>query len=72
MAGTITGLVEPLGEFTQFVGEKLNVSCNTKPGVFGVQEMSVKPGAAGTILSVGALVICTAVGKTQSPPVTEY
>ena len=33
------GLVAPLAELTQLVGDKLSVSCNTKPGVFGVHEI---------------------------------
>ena len=54
MAGTTIGFVEPLAEFTQFVGDKLNVCCNTKPGVLGVHEIVALPGVAGMIVSVGA------------------
>jgi hypothetical protein len=54
------------------VGERLSVSCKTKPGVLGVQEIVALPREAGTIVSVGAFVVCTAVGKAQNPPVTEY
>ena len=39
VAGTVTGLLAPLGEFTQWVVFRLVFSCNTKPGVFGVHEM---------------------------------
>ena len=65
-------MVVPLAELTQFVGDKLSVSCKTKPGVFGVHEMVALPGIAGAIVSVGAPMTCTAVGNAQNPPVTEY
>ena len=68
----MTGLVAPLTELLQFEGDRTHVSCKTKPGVTGVHEISAWPGVVGTIVSVGALVTCTAVGKTQKPPVTEY
>lgn len=66
------GLVEPLGEFVQLAGERMAVCCNTKPGVLGVHEIVAFPGVPGAIVSVGAPVTCTAVGKAQKPPVTEY
>ena len=66
------GLVAPLGELVQFVGARLVVSCKTKPGVGGVHEIVAQPGAAGMIANVGALVVCTAMGSAQKPPVTEY
>ena len=66
------GLVIPLGELVQFAGDNTHVSCKTKPGVFGVHEIVALPGVAGTIVRVGAFVVCTAVGKSQKPPVTEY
>ena len=66
------GLFVPLGALTQLVGAKLSVSCRKKPGVFGVHEIVALPGVAGTIVSVGAFVVCTAVGNAQKPPVTEY
>ena len=72
MAGTTMGLVAPLAEFTQFVGDKLKVSCNTKPGVAGVHDIEAWLGPAEAIVSVGAPVTCTAVGNAQNPPVTEY
>ena len=53
------GFVAPLGELVQFAGESVALSCKTKPGVLGVQEIVAWPEAAGTIVSVGA-------------PVTEY
>ena len=65
------GLVAPLAEFNQFVGDKLNVSCKTKLPVFGAQEIEAFPGVAGTIVSVGAPVTGTAMGSAQNPPVTE-
>ena len=34
-ADTTTGLVAPLSEFTQEVGDKVGLSCNTKTGVAG-------------------------------------
>ena len=52
--GTVIGLVDPLAEFIQLVGDKLNVSCNTNPDVSGVQETVACPGPAGTIVSTGA------------------
>ena len=69
--GTVTGLVAPLGELVQFDGERLVVSCKTKPGVGGVHEIVAQPGAAGRIASVGALVVWTATGSAQNPPVRE-
>lgn len=66
------GLVAPLGEFVQFAGDRTQVSCKTKPGVFGVHEMEALPEVTGAIVSVGAPVPGTAVGKAQKPPVTEY
>ena len=66
------GFVEPLGEFVQLVGDGLNVSCSTKPGVFGIHEIVALPGVAGIIVSVGVPVTCTAAGNAQNPPVTEY
>ena len=66
------GLVVPLAELIQLVGDRLTVSCKTKPGVLGIHEIVALPGVAGTIVSVGAFVVCTAVGKAQKPPVTEY
>ena len=65
-------MVAPLGELVQLAADRLCVSCKTKPAVFGVHEMRAKPGAAGTIVSAGAFAVCTAVGRTQNPPVTEY
>ena len=59
------GLVAALRELIQFVGERLAVSCKTKPGVDGVHEITAQPGAAGTMASVGALVVCTAMGSAQ-------
>ena len=35
----VTGLVAPLMELVQFAGDRLKVSCKTKPAVFGDQEM---------------------------------
>ena len=72
VAGTTTGFVAPLGEFTQFVGDKLIVSCNTKPAVFGVHEIVALPGVAGPMVSVGAPGVCITVGNAQNPPVTAY
>jgi hypothetical protein len=72
VAGTVMGLVEPLGELVQFAGDNTHVSCNTNPGVFGVHEIVAWPGATGAIARVGAFVTCTAVGKAQKPPMTEY
>ena len=69
VAGTITGLDAALGVLTQLGGERLVLSCSTKPGVFGAHEICAKPGAAGTIVSVGIPGVCTAVGKAQKPPV---
>ena len=66
------GFVAPLGEFVQLVGDKLKVSCNTKPAVAGVHESAALPGVAGAIVSVGAPVTWIATGKAQKPPVTEY
>ena len=66
------GLVVPLGEFVQLAGDKAQVSCSTKPGVAGVHEIAACPPPAGIIVSMGALVPCTAVGNTQNPPVIEY
>ena len=66
------GLVAPLTELLQFEGDRTQVSCNTKPGVAGVHEIVAVPGVAGVIVSVGAFVVCTAVGNTQKPLVTEY
>ena len=66
------GFVEPLTEFVQLDGERLHVSCNTKPGVFGVHEIVALPGVTGTIVSVGAPVTWIAVGNAQNPPATEY
>ena len=66
------GLVAPLTELLQLAGDNTQVSCNTKPGVLGVHEIVALPGVAGTIVSVRALVTCTAMGKAQKPPVTEY
>ena len=42
---TITGFVEPVGEFDQFVEDKSDVSCNTNPGMFVGQEIRACPGA---------------------------
>ena len=72
VAGTVTGLVAPPGELVQVAGDKTHVSCNTKPGGLGVQEIVALSGVGETIVSVGTFVICTAVGKAQKPPVTEY
>ena len=66
------GLVVPVTEFTQFVGDKLKVSCKTKPGGFGVHEIVALPGVAGTMVSVGAPVAWIATGNAQNPPVTAY
>ena len=66
------GLVAPLAEFIQFVGDRLKVSCSTNPGVAGVQKISALSGAAGTMVSVGAPVTCTVVDNAQKPPVTAY
>ena len=68
----MTGFDAPLEEFVQLDGDNFQVSCNTKPGVFGVHEMVALLGVAGTMASVGAPVIWIAVGKAQKPPVTEY
>ena len=68
---TAMGLVAPLGDVTQFAGNRLSVSCNTKPGVLGVHESMAKPGPARAITSVGAPAVCTAVGSAQNPLVTE-
>ena len=65
-------MVAPLGEFTQLVGDRLKVSCNTNPSGFGVQEIVAVPGRAATIVCVGAPGVWTAAGKAQKPPVTEY
>ena len=39
VAGMVTGFATSLGELIQLAGERLKVSCNTNPGVFGVQEI---------------------------------
>ena len=65
-------MVAPLTELTQLVGDKLKVSCNTKPAVAGVHESVALPGVAGAMVSVGAPVTGTACGNAQNPPVTEY
>ena len=63
------GLVALLTEFTQFVVPRLRFSCNTQfVPVAGVQETVAKPGDAGTMFSVGALLVCTTTGNTQKPP----
>ena len=62
------GLVAPLGELVQFAGDRTQVSCKTKPGVGGVQEIVGCPAPVATIVSVGALVTCTTVGNAQKPP----
>ena len=54
MTGTVTGLFVPLGELVQLAGDKTAVSCKTKAGALVVQEIVTWPGAAGTILNVGA------------------
>ena len=59
------------GTVTQLAGARLSLVCRVRPGVGGVHETVAKPGAAAAIWSVGALVVCTAMGKTQKPPVTE-
>ena len=69
-AGTVTGLVLPLGELVHPDGEGLSDSCNTNPGVSGVQEISAKPEAAGATESVGAPEVCTNAGSAQNPPVS--
>ena len=66
------GFVAPLTEFVQFAGDSLHDSCSTNPGVFGVHEIVALPGVAGAMVSVGAPTACTACGKAQNPPVTEY
>ena len=66
------GFVAPLGEFVQLDGESTEVCCNTKPGVFGVQEMVALPGVVETIVSVGAPMTWMDVGNAQKPPVREY
>lgn len=38
----------------------------------GVQEIVACPGAAGTMVSVGAPPTWIVVGNAQKPPVTEY
>jgi hypothetical protein len=50
-------------------GARLTVSCNTKPGVAGVQDRVAKPGLAGVTVSVGAPSVCTTWGRAQKPPV---
>jgi hypothetical protein len=72
VAGTTMGLVASLIELVQLAGERTQVSCKMKPGVFGAHEMVALPGVAGTIVSVGARVTHTEAGKAQKPPVTEY
>jgi len=62
------GLVAPLIELVQLGRERDKVSCKTNPGVFGVQEIVANPGAAGTMMSVGAPRVWTAVGRAQKPP----
>jgi len=54
VAGTVTGLAEPLGASSQLAGARLSLYCRRKPGESaGVQEMVAKPGAAGTMRSSG-------------------
>ena len=65
-------MAAPLAEFTQFEGARPKLSCKTKPGVAGVHEIVAWPGAAGTMVRSGAPTDCTAMGKAQKPPVTEY
>lgn len=48
------GFVPPLREYVHTAGDKPKLSCNTTPGVAGVQEIVAWPEAAGTIVSVGA------------------
>ena len=48
------GLAAPLAEFTQLVSERLKVSCNTNPGVFGDHESVACPAPEGTMNNVGA------------------
>jgi len=67
----MTGLAAPLGALTQMEGDRLSVSCNTKPGVFGDQETVAWPGAAETIIRVGVPVVGTAMGSAQNPPISE-
>ena len=66
------GFVAPLGEFVQAAGATLTLSCNTKPGVAGVQDIFACPDVAGAMVRNGASAVCTAVGNAQNPPVTEY
>ena len=47
------GLVWPLGELTQLVGDKLSVSCSKNPGVAGDHETVAWPGPAVAIVSLG-------------------
>jgi hypothetical protein len=70
MVETVAGLAEPLSEFVQFAGERLQVSCKTKPGVFGDQEIVAVPGDAGAIVRMGAPETWIVCGKTQKPPIT--
>ena len=73
VAGTVTGLLVPLGELLQDGADKLSVSCKTQlVPVAGVQKIVAWPGPAAAIVSVGALGIWTAVGNAQKPPVNAY
>ncbi len=39
VVGTTIGFVDPLPELVQVAGDNTQVSCKTKPGVFGVHEI---------------------------------
>jgi hypothetical protein len=46
VAGTVAGLLVPLGALPQLVGTRLSLDCSVKPGVGGVHQTVAKPGAA--------------------------
>ena len=63
------GLVAPLGEFNQFVGDRLEVSCKTNPGVFVGHEILASPGADGTMDSAGGgITVNTRLSMIPPPP----
>jgi hypothetical protein len=51
----MTGFVSKVGEAVHTAGEISIVSCNTKPGTAGDQEMIAFPSVAAAINRVGAL-----------------
>ncbi len=68
---TAAGLAAALTELVQSEGDRLQVSCKTKPGEFGDQEMVAWPSGRGTMVSVGGsgdlpgLAWCSSLGRRR-------